>query len=247
MFEDRRIYRQQQRKKGLVSFEVTVQETNLHIQADAGLQADIDLSGQAVQAVQQCRRLIEDHIRKYPAFARSLVPMQVPDTAAPIIRDMAQAADAARVGPMAAVAGAVAEYTGQHLLSFSPEVIVENGGDIFICSNTDTVLTIFAGTSPLSMTTGIQVPRQENAFGVCTSSGTFGHSTSFGKADAVMVMARSCMLADAAATALANQVNTADDISAILEKGRQIPGIQGLVIIVGAQIGLWGSLKLVRV
>lgn len=239
MFEDRRIYRQQQRKKGLTCFEITVQETNLHIQADT------DLTGQAIQAVQRCRKLIQDHIQKYPAFAESLVPMKVPDKACLIIRDMAQAADAARVGPMAAVAGAVAEYTGRHLLSFSSEVIVENGGDIFICSNTGTVLTIFAGTSPLSMTTGIQVPEQDTAFGVCTSSGTFGHSTSFGKADAVMVMARSCMLADAAATGLANQVNTADDIADTLEKGRQIPGIQGLVIIVGARIGLWGSLKLV--
>ena len=239
MFEDRRIYRQQQRKKGLTSFEITVQETNLHIQADT------DQSGQAIQAVRRCRGLIEHHIREYPAFAGSLVPVTVPDKASLIIRDMAQAAGAAQVGPMAAVAGAVAEYTGQHLLSFSSEVIVENGGDIFICSHTDTVLTIFAGTSPFSMTTGIQVPKQNTAFGVCTSSGTFGHSTSFGKADAVMVMAQSCMLADAAATGLANQVNTGDDIPGTLENGRQIPGIFGLVIIVGTQIGLWGNLKLV--
>lgn len=240
MFEDRSIYRQQQKKKGLTAFEITVQETNLHIQADT------DLSGQAIQAVCHCRDLIEGHIRKHPAFAGSLVPLAVPDSAPGIIRDMAHAADTAQVGPMAAVAGAVAEYTGRHLLSFSSEVIVENGGDIFICSHSDTVLTIFAGTSPLSMTTGIQVPRQNSAFGVCTSSGTFGHSTSFGKADAVMVMARSCMLADAAATGLANQVNTAGDIPAALDKGRQISGISGLVIIMGAQLGLWGSLKLVR-
>lgn len=239
MFEDRSVYRRQHRKAGLTSFEITVKQTNLHIQADT------DLSAQAIQAVHRCRGLIEGHIRQDPGFVDSLLPMAVPDTASRIIRDMAQAAGVANVGPMAAVAGAVAEYTGRHLLSFSSEVIVENGGDIFICSHTDTVLSIFAGNSPLSLTTGIQVPAQKTAFGVCTSSGTFGHSTSFGKADAVMVMARSCMLADAAATGLANQVNTSDDIPCILEKGRQIPGIQGLVIIVGTQIGLWGNLKLV--
>jgi uncharacterized protein len=239
MFEDRRIYRQQQRKKGLVSFEITVAETNLHIQADT------DLSAQAIQAVKQCRGLIENHILQEPAFAGALLPLGVPDTAPQVIRDMAQAAAAANVGPMAAVAGAVAEYTGRHLLSFSSQVIVENGGDIFIFSHTDTVVSIFAGTSPLSLTAGIQVPAQKTAFGVCTSSGTFGHSTSFGNADAVMVMARTCMLADAAATGLANQVNTADDIPGVLEKGRRIPGILGLVIIVGTQIGLWGDLKLV--
>jgi uncharacterized protein len=239
MFEDRRIYRQQQRKTGLVSFEITVKETNLHIQADT------DLSAQAIQAVKQCRGLIEGHIRQEPAFAGALLPLGVPDTAPQVIRDMAQAAAAANVGPMAAVAGAVAEYTGRHLLSFSSQIIVENGGDIFIFSHTDTVVSIFAGTSPLSLTAGIQVPAQKTAFGVCTSSGTFGHSTSFGNADAVMVMARTCMLADAAATGLANQVNTADDIPGVLEKGRRISGIQGLVIILGTQIGLWGDLKLV--
>ncbi|MCA1795333.1 MAG: UPF0280 family protein [Desulfobacteraceae bacterium] len=239
-FENRTIYRQQHRKKGLTSFEITVQETNLHIQAQT------DLSGRAVQAVQHCRQQIEAHIRQYPTFADALVPVPVPDTAPRVIQEMARAAEMTKVGPMAAVAGAVARACGQHLLHWSSEVIVENGGDIFVCSKTDTVFTIFAGTSPLSLTTGIQVPRQDSAFGVCTSSGTFGHSKSFGKADAVMVMAPSCLLADAAATALANRVRTGDDIPKTLDVGKAIPGIQGLVIILGSRIGLWGNLKLVR-
>jgi ApbE superfamily uncharacterized protein (UPF0280 family) len=173
--------------------------------------------------------------------------MTVSNTAPLIIQNMAEAARAAQVGPMAAVAGAVAEYTGRHLLALSSEVVVENGGDIFIHSRTGTMLTVFAGTSPFSLTTGIQIPRQPGSFGICTSSGTFGHSRSFGTADAVMVMARSCMLADAAATGLANQVKTGDDIAPVLAAGRQIPGIQGLVIIVGERIGLWGDLRLARI
>jgi ApbE superfamily uncharacterized protein (UPF0280 family) len=240
MFDNRRVYRQQHHKQGLTAFEITVQETNLHIQADT------DLSGPALQAVHQCREEIQAYIRRYPDFKTSLSPLVVPDTAPLIIQDMAEAARAAQVGPMAAVAGAVAEYTGRHLLSFSSEVVVENGGDIFIHSRTGTKLTVFAGTSPFSLTTGIQIPRQPGSFGICTSSGTFGHSRSFGKADAVMVMARACMLADAAATGLANQVKTCDDIAPTLETGKQISGIQGLVIIVGERIGLWGDLRLAR-
>lgn len=240
MYENRRLYRQQHRKKGLISFEITAKETNLHIQADT------DLSGPALEAVRRCRSEIEDHIRRYPDFAGSLVPLVAPKKAPQIIREMSQAACAVQVGPMAAVAGAVAEYTGRHLLSCSSEVIVENGGDLFICSKSDTVLTIFAGNSPFSLTTGIQLPQQTTPFGVCTSSGTFGHSRSFGNADAVMVMARSCMLADAAATALANQVKTGNDIEKTLDAGRALSGIQGLVIIIGSQIGLWGNLKLIR-
>ena len=241
MFDNRRVYRQQHHKQGLTAFEITVRETNLHIQADT------DLSGPALQAVNQCRNQIESYLAQDPGFKTALSPMAVPGTAPSIIRDMARAARAAQVGPMAAVAGAVAEYTGRHLLSFSSEVVVENGGDIFIHSRTGTTLTVFAGTSPFSLTTGIQIPRQPGSFGICTSSGTFGHSRSFGNADAVMVMARSCMLADAAATGLANQVKTCDDIAPALENGQKIPGIKGLVIIVGAQIGLWGDLRLARI
>jgi uncharacterized protein len=241
MFDNRRIYRQQHHKQGLTAFEITVQETNLHIQADT------DLSGPAIQAVTRCREQIQTYIAENPGFKTSLEPMTVPDTAPAIIRNMGVAAHAAHVGPMAAVAGAVAEYTGRHLLSFSSQVVVENGGDIFIHSQTDTVLTIFAGNSPFSLTTGIQVCRQSGPFGICTSSGTFGHSQSFGKADAVMVMARSCTLSDAAATGLANQVFTGDDIAGVLETGRQISGIQGLVIIKDTHIGLWGELRLVKI
>lgn len=240
MYENRRLYRQQHRKKSLISFEITVKETNLLIQAHT------DLSGPAFEAVLRCRSEIEDHIRRYPDFSGSLVPLTAPKTAPRIIREMSQAARAVQVGPMASVAGAVAEYTGRHLLSFSPEVIVENGGDLFICSRTDTDLTIFAGKSPLSLATGIQVPQQDTPFGVCTSSGTFGHSRSFGNADAVTVMARSCILADAAATALANRVRTGKDIEKTLVAGKALSGIQGLAIIIDSQIGLWGNLKLIR-
>lgn len=241
MFDNRRVYRQQHHKQGLTAFEITVQETNLHIQAET------DLSGPAIQEVTRCREQIQTYIAENPGFKTSLKSMAVTDTAPPIIRNMGIAARAAQVGPMAAVAGAVAEYTGRHLLSFSSQVVVENGGDIFIRSQTDTVLTIFAGRSPFSLTTGIQIPRQPTSFGICTSSGTFGHSKSFGKADAVMVMAQSCILADAAATGLANQVTTENDIAGALETGKQISGVQGLVIIKNTQIGLWGELRLVKI
>jgi ApbE superfamily uncharacterized protein (UPF0280 family) len=241
MFDNRRVYRQQHHKQGLTAFEITVRETNLHIQADT------DLSSPALQAVNRCRSQIESYLAQDPGFKTALSPMAVPGTAPSIIRDMARAARAAQVGPMAAVAGAVAEYTGRHLRTFSEEVVVENGGDIFIHSQTDTVLTVFAGTSPFSLTTGIQIPRQPDSFGICTSSGTFGHSQSFGKADAVMVMAQSCLLADAAATGLANLVKTSDDIAPTLEAGKQISGVQGLVIIKDTQIGLWGALRLIKI
>ena len=240
MFENRNSYRRQHEKEGLVSFEITVKETNLNIQART------DLSDQAIRAALKYRQYIETHILQYPQFATALSPLPHPGIAPAIVLDMIKAAETTNVGPMAAVAGAMAEYIGKDLLALSPEVVVENGGDIFIKSQTETVFSIYAGDSPLSMTTGILVEKQNAPFAMCTSSGTLGHSKSFGAADAVSVVATSCCLADATATALCNMVKKDSDIEKAIHQGKQIQNIQGIVIIKGKQIGLWGDLKLVR-
>ncbi len=240
MFENRSAYRRQHEKKGLVSFEITVKETNLNIQAQT------DLSDQAIQAALKHRQYIETHILQNPKFATALSPLPTPGIAPAIVMDMIEAARSANVGPMAAVAGAMAEYVGKDLLELSNEVVVENGGDIFIKSDIETVFSIYAGDSPLSMTTGILVEKQNTPFAMCTSSGTLGHSKSFGRADAVSVVAASCCLADATATALCNRVKKECDVEKAISLGKQIQGIQGIVIIKGKQIGLWGGLKLVR-
>ncbi|MCG8566100.1 MAG: UPF0280 family protein [Desulfobacterales bacterium] len=240
MFRNRDTYRTAHRKQGLTSFDITVKETNLNIQATT------DLSPQAIQAALDCRAQIEAWIAQHPEFGTSLAPLPQPDIAPPISQQMTRAGQAAQVGPMAAVAGTVAEFTGRALMAESDQVVVENGGDIFIHSRTETTFAIYAGEdSPFSMRAGIKIPTQEAPFGLCTSSGTLGHSKSFGRADAVTVMARDCALADAAATALANAIRKPADINPTMERGKAIPGIQGLVMIMGDQIGLWGDLTLV--
>lgn len=238
MFENR-TYRARHQKKNLVSFQVTVKETNLHIQAAT------DLYDLALRSVLKYRGYIESYAMQQPDFIHSLSPLPVPRTAPAIVMEMADAAVAVNVGPMAAVAGAVAEYTGRDLLACSGEVVVENGGDIFIKSDSDTTFAIYAGDSPLSLTTGIRIKKKPSAFALCTSSGMIGHSRSFGKADAVTVISRSCCLADAAATALGNIIRKPADIQKAITRGRQIRGIDGLVIIKGKNIGLWGEIELV--
>nr|WP_320014229.1 UPF0280 family protein [uncultured Desulfobacter sp.] len=240
MFENRKIYRVCHQKQGLVSFNVTVKETNLNIQADS------DLTEQATRAILTYRQYIENYITRFPRFADSLTPLSDPGIAPKIISEMTMASKAAGVGPMAAVAGAVAQSVGRNLLQWSSNVLVENGGDIFIKSDTQTIFTIYAGSSPLSMKTGIKVARRPASFAMCTSSGTVGHSKSFGKADAVSVLADCCALADAAATALCNQVQTPKDIETAIAAGKCMAGVQGIVIISGKQIGLWGALELVK-
>lgn len=239
MFNNR-TYRKHHQKKGLVSFDVTVKETNLNIQART------DLSAAAVKAVLSCRNYIETYIKLYPEFASSLVPIEEPGPAPKIVQTMIHAGKSAGTGPMAAVAGAVAEYAGTKLLEHSDEIVVENGGDIFIRSCSETVFGIYAENTPFSMECGILVPGKDTPYGICTSSGTLGHSKSFGKADAVTVLSESCPLADAAATALANMVSRPKDIQKAIEAGKRISGVRGIVIIKGESIGMWGDLKIVK-
>ncbi len=238
-----RDYRIKSKRKGLVSFTVTVKETDLHIQACS------DLSDLALRTVLTHRGYIESYITLDPPFKTSLkpIPIDTPRPAPAIVTEMIRAAKKAGVGPMASIAGAISEFTGQSLLKCSQEVIVENGGDVFFKTDTHTTFTIFAGNSPLSMKIGIRVAPRNTPLGLCTSSGTIGHSKSFGKADAVTVLSSSCTLADAAATALANMVESEKDIRMTIEAGEQIPGVEGILVIKGEKLGAWGDLELVGI
>jgi len=150
------------------------------------------------------------------------------------------------VGPMAAVAGAIAEHVGVDLLSHTDEVIVENGGDIFIKTSVPVTIGIFAGTSRLSMRIGLRIDSLEKPFSVCTSSGTVGHSLSLGKADAVCVVSDSCSLADAAATSICNKIKTKAHIQSAIDFGKNIEGVNGIFVIMDDEIGMWGELEVVQ-
>ncbi len=223
----------------LQSSRVTVQETDLNIYTP-------ETADQAAkEAVIEHRGYLEAYIRSHPYFIRALDPLPTDPLAPGIVREMILAGQKAQVGPMAAVAGAMAEQVGRALLHRFDEVIVENGGDIFLRTDQPLTVGIFAGSSPLSMRVGIQIDPDGGCMGVCTSSGTVGHSLSMGRADAVCVISDRCALADAAATAIGNRVEQPGDIQRGIEWGRGIDGVDGVVVIVGDQIGGWGKVELV--
>ena len=227
---------------GLVSNFVKVKETDLHILASSNIEKD------GYNFVHRYRNQLENYIGSHPDFLTALIPLKSDTLAPPIIKDMQQAAAAANVGPMAAVAGAIAEYVGRDLLDTDvEEVIVENGGDIFLKRNDDCVTAIFAGQSSLNQKVGIKIPAGSMPVGICTSSGTVGHSLSLGQADSVTVLAASASLADAAATRLGNEVSSTEKetINHAIEVARNIPGLLGVVIICGEQMGAWGEIDLV--
>ncbi|MFZ3062654.1 MAG: UPF0280 family protein [Actinomycetota bacterium] len=224
--------------KGLVSFQVVVKETDLHISANQNLKE------KAREAVQRYRCDIEDFISSHPVFGTTFTPYKVPYSVPSIAKSMAEAAEMAGVGPMAAVAGAIAEYVGKDLLNYSKEIVVENGGDIFIKTAEPRKIGIYAGKSPLGNKIALTVYPEQTPLGVCTSSGTVGPSVSFGKADAVVILSPNTSLADATATAVGNIVQAEDDIEKGITKAREISGVVGVIIIKGEKIGFWGDVEI---
>jgi ApbE superfamily uncharacterized protein (UPF0280 family) len=233
-----RTYRNSVAAHDLVSFHVSVRETDLYIAADQ------DLSEIALASVIKHRNYLESYIQRHPTFLKSLLSVPRDQLAPGIVRDMIEAGIAAQVGPMAAVAGAMAQFVGKDLLNHCENFIVENGGDIFMKTFTERRVSIFAGESPLSQKVVLRIMPADMPLGICTSSATVGPSLSFGRADAVCVLSQSASLADAAASRIGNQVKKPGDIKKALNLGSGIPGVKGIVIIIGETMGAWGQIQL---
>ncbi len=235
-----RTYRNLVKTKDLTPFRVTIRETDLLLLAQRKLESETR------EAVIRYRWQIEEYILHHPEFHTNLTPVGNDPHAPKIVREMIKSSRLANVGPMASVAGAIAEFVGKDLIPFSPEIICENGGDIFVASSKERIIGVFAGKSPLSLKVGLRIKPGDTPLGVCSSSGTVGHSLSFGRADAVCVLSKSASLADAAATSIGNLVKGKGDIERGLNYGSQIQGVIGVLIIVGKAMGVRGGLELTR-
>jgi len=181
-----------------------------------------------------------------PEFQTTLEPYPENPAAPSIIREMTAAAAVAGVGPFAAVAGAIAEQVGKDLLDYSSQIIIENGGDIFLKSSKKRTVGIYAGSSPLSNRLALEIEADETPLGICTSSGTVGHSLSFGKADAVVILSKSTAIADAVATAVGNLIQTIADIQKGLNFAKKIKAVKGIAIIKNDRMGIWGKINIRR-
>jgi hypothetical protein len=235
-----RPYRSLVSKDKLETFRVIVKETDLMVRTERPLQEE------TTDLVLKHRMALERYIVDHSDFADRLTPCPPDPFAPPIVKTMIEAGQRAGVGPMGAVAGAVAEHVGRDLLAHSKEVIIENGGDIFIRTTFPLTVAILAGHSTLSGKLGIRIDSQASPVGVCTSSGTVGHSLSLGRADAAVVISASAALADAAATAIGNAVSGKADVPSAIRLGEKIDGVLGIVVILDDKMGVWGNVELVR-
>lgn len=239
-----RTYRSLHRQGDLVHFQVCINETDL----DIGVRRErfaSDWLPWLEGIIGEQRKLLEEYIKLDPTFKTTLVPHLLQSGAPALAVEMAQAGALAGVGPMAAVAGTFAQLVGKALAQRSKDVIVENGGDIFLKTTHTRKVGIFAGTSPFSHQIALEIQPKQTPLGICTSSGTVGHSLSFGKSDAVIILAPSAPLADAVATAAGNLVQTEADLQRAVDFAASVHGITGAVAIKGEKLAAWGQLKIV--
>jgi len=236
-----RTYRHSVHARGLKSFQVVVGETDLWVCAES------DLQKQVRDLVFMFRHQIETHINLHPEFLTSLKPLTDDPFAPAIVRDMIRSTTKAGVGPMASVAGAMAQWVGEALFDLSGQVIIENGGDIFMTAKRPVTVSIFAGASPLSGRLGLCIPERQMPLGICSSSATVGHSLSRGITDVVCLLSKSTALADAAATALGNRVKTLADLEHAAHWAEAIGGILGGIVIIKDTMATWGDIELVEI
>jgi ApbE superfamily uncharacterized protein (UPF0280 family) len=236
----KRFYRKYMKSQGLVQFNVTEGESDLEFFSRC------DLENEARTQLKKYRNEIRGYIDDHPEFLTSLAPLVPKNDGPKIVKHMCLAAEAVGVGPMAAVAGALSQYVGTALTEYTDEIVIENGGDIYIKNKTDKYVLIYAGKSPFSNKIALLIPGENKPIGICTSSGTVGHSLSFGKADGVVVISKDTLLADATATAVCNRIKGVEDLEPGLDYAKSIPGIEGILIIIQDKLGAWGNINLVN-
>jgi len=234
-------YRAWVKTEDLVSFAVSQKETDLMILAESNLEE------KARASILRHRKDLEDYITKHPEFKNSLEPVRGDKEAPGIAKAMIRASEKSGVGPMAGVAGAIAEYVGRDLLQFSGQVIVENGGDIFLKTNKERILGIFAGESKFTKRLGLKVKPQKDSLGICASSGKVGHSLSFGATDAAVVVSKNAVLSDCVATRIGNLVKGVDDLQKGINFAKSVEESLGIVIIIGDKLASWGQIELVSI
>jgi ApbE superfamily uncharacterized protein (UPF0280 family) len=241
LIEEPRSYRTFDTQDDFKSFRVTVETSDLYVKALS------DLSSETEALVRECRALIERSIEQRAEFLTSYSPIEILSDESVVSARMIRAGQKAGVGPMASVAGAVAEYVGRGLMNLSDEVMIENGGDLFIFVKRNVVIGIYAGMSPFSEKIGLKIEPTVIPLGISTSSGLVGPSKSFGRANAATVLSHDPTLADAVATALGNRVKKFGDLGPACEWAMSIDGVMGCLAILEDKMAALGAVELVPV
>lgn len=238
-------------RPGEHSFRIMVGETDLFVTARKTLAASlpggaVDLREAMTERIHVLRGELAAYLELHSEFLHSFIPVSVPSAAPDLVHRMARAAEICGVGPMAAVAGAIAQAAAEPFLNISPDLLVENGGDLFLASTRPRIVALLAEPDS-GARLGLAFPAEAFPLSLCSSSGRIGHSISLGQGDLVTVRSSDAALADAAATALANLLRTAADLQTVLARAQALApyGLTAVFAQCQGRIAAWGDLELV--
>jgi len=227
--------------KALYEYGMIIGESQIHVRSDRE-----DAMLEAIKSIKYHRQQLIRYIQNDPLFQYTLKPIEIAPDAPEIIRAMTESCGIADVGPMASVAGSLADLGIKAMLKCGAKVaVIENGGEVAAFTERPVHITILSNNSPISGKIGFQITREDCPIGIATSSGEVGNAISFGEADSATVIANSASLADAASTAVCNAVigeNAEDSILLGLKRAGGIDGVRGALIIRKGHAGLIGRL-----
>ena len=234
-------------KRTLHEYGFTLSESKIHMKSDNN-----EALRKAVAEIKRHRRELLRYINEHPEFKYAMHPVAPAQNAPRIVQEMASAAFKANVGPMASVAGALADVGLRSMLKLGASIaIVENGGEIAAFTEEPIIISILSGDVSLSGRMGFCLGREDCPIGIATSSSRTNRTLSFGEADSVTVIADNASLADAAATAICNSViglGIKESIERGLERAKRIDGVRGVLIIREGYSGIWGNLpRIIRI
>ncbi|MFA6618535.1 MAG: UPF0280 family protein [Candidatus Neomarinimicrobiota bacterium] len=225
-------------------------ETDLWIAFDVNNSIpDKSILDYTLKKIIELRQLFEDYFILHPDYKTSLKPLQALVEAPKIIKGLADNSLRSGVGPMAGIAGAFAEEIALSLkkeFHFN-EIIVENGGDIFLDIKEKVTVSLYAGSHPLSNKVNLLIEPSFSPLGLCASSGQFGHSFSKGKADLVAVASKDAVWADQLATFFANMIKKPSDIQHAMDHSEKFPDILHLSVFANREFAIKGSILIKNV
>lgn len=236
-----RSYRSRFSDDGRRWFCVKFLESDLWIGVDCGSYR-ASMEDEVYAFLVDLRRQMDAYLLMDPAYKAALTPYDAGLEAPDILKEMSRVSHKTGIGPMSAVAGAVAKHVADFL--GTKDVIVENGGDIYAKATSDMDISVFAGQSPLSEKVGLHIPAAAFPIGICTSSGTVGPSLSLGRADAMMIVCKDVLLADSYATAFANRIQSVNDLQRVIESIQTIPEILGALAVKDDKLAVCGLYEL---
>lgn len=237
---ERSIYRNRIIYKEKYNWRIIYKYSDLLVSCDRNIIPKLE------RLIKEIYHLLEFCIKENPSFQKSLSPLKIKPEYPPVIKKMCQKAAVFNVGPMATVAGAVCDYLASGLDRYCNRLIIENGGDVFIKTNKDIKVGVYLKNKHFEDKIYLKIKAADTPCGLCSSSGSFGHSLSMGSSDLVVVMAKSTISADGAATSIANNIRSSKDISKTISSYKNIKDLKGILIVKDDRLGVWGNIEFIN-